>query len=108
MLPDGRVLSWSEDHTLRLWDGQSGAPLTVMEGHTDSIEGVQVLSDGRVLSWSGDETLRIWDIQRVAPLEEMVGHLGAVEGAQVLPDGRVFSWSWDTQRLWDGQNGAPL
>ena len=30
VLTDGRVLSWSVDNSLRLWDGQSGAPLGVI------------------------------------------------------------------------------
>ena len=61
-LPDGRLLSWSTDRTLRLWDVGSGAPLATLEGHTDSVEGALTLPDGRLLSWSfGDNTLRLWD-----------------------------------------------
>lgn len=29
-LSDRNLLSWSEDGTLRLWDGQSGAPLAIL------------------------------------------------------------------------------
>jgi WD40 repeat protein len=106
VLSDGRVLSWSWDYTLRLWDGKSGAPLAVMVGNTSGVQGAQVLPDGRVLSWSQLGNLRIWDGQSGAPLVEIDDE---VEGAQVLPDGRVLSWSWDgTLRLWDGQSGAPL
>ena len=32
ILDDGRILSWSQDRTLRLWDGQTGAPLAKMGG----------------------------------------------------------------------------
>jgi len=38
---------------LRLWDGQTGAALAVLEGHTDWVNGAQMLGDGRVLSWAG-------------------------------------------------------
>ena len=51
------MLSWSEDHTLRLWDGQTGLSLAVLEGHTRSIRAVHVLTAGRVLSWSSDNGL---------------------------------------------------
>jgi hypothetical protein len=30
-LPDGRLLSWSGDHTLRLWDGATGAHLDCVD-----------------------------------------------------------------------------
>ena len=62
------MLSWSEDYTLRLWDGQTGLSLAVLEGHTRSIRAVHVLADGRVLSWSSDNTLRLWNGQTGAPL----------------------------------------
>jgi WD40 repeat protein len=126
VLPDGRILSWSDDCTLRLWDGDSGAPLAVLEGHTDSIEGVHILPDGRILSWSDDCTLRLWDGASGAPLAVLEGHTDSIEDVHILPDGRILSWAkiggaqilqdWRilslspdcTLRLWDGASGAPL
>lgn len=66
---DGRLLSWSWDRTLRLWDGQSGTCQAVLSGHTDFITGALALSDGWLLSWSDDKTLRLWDGQSGACLE---------------------------------------
>jgi WD40 repeat protein len=109
VLADGRLLSWSFDGTLRLWDGQTGACLAVLEGHADAVWGVQVLADGRLLSWSDDETLRLWDGQSGVCLAVMEGHAEVVSGVQVLADGRLLSWSNDrTLRLWDSQSGACL
>ncbi|WP_295387638.1 AAA family ATPase, partial [uncultured Thiodictyon sp.] len=108
-LPDGRILSWSADGALRLWDGHSGAPLATLEGHTEWVWGALPIPDGSILSWSGDGTLRLWDGHSGAPLATLDGHTDGVLGALPLPDGRILSWSEDrTLRLWDGQGGAPL
>ena len=109
VMPDGRILSWSDDTTLRIWDGESGAPLAVMKGHADGVRGAQILADGRILSWSSDRTLRLWDGDSGDLLAVLGGQTKSVRGAQVLPDGRILSWSQDgTLRLWDGQTGAAL
>ena len=115
-LSDGRLLSWSGDKTLRLWDGQSGAPLATLEGHTDWVKGALELSDGRILSWSGEEgdgngdnNLRLWNGQSGAPLATLEGHTDHIYGVLALSDKRLLSWSYDdTLRLWDGQSGTPL
>ena len=106
VLPDGRFLSWSDDHTLRLWD-DTGRPLAALEGHTDLVYGALALPDGRFLSWSWDHTLRLWD-DTGRPLAILEGHTNSVGGALVLPDGRFLSWSSDSAlRLWD-DTGRPL
>ncbi len=61
LLPDGRILSWSPsiwsfDNTLRLWDGDNGKQLAVLEEHTCRVAGVQLLPDGRIVSDSLDST----------------------------------------------------
>jgi WD40 repeat protein len=107
-LTDGRILSWSCDKTLRLWDGQSDAPLATLVGHTRIVWGALELSDGRILSWSHDKTLRLWDGQTGAPLSILEGHTAAVIDAIVLPDKQILSWSEDnTLCLWCEQSVQP-
>jgi WD40 repeat protein len=105
-LPNGQILSWSWDNTLRIWDGQSGKCLIVLEGHSPWVKGALVLRHGRIISWDDDKTLRLWnsqDGQCVAVLER---HSDAVLGALALPNDRILSWSNDkTLRIWDAQDG---
>ncbi|MEJ2649864.1 MAG: hypothetical protein P8016_15820 [Sedimentisphaerales bacterium] len=56
MLFDGRVFSWSEDGTLRLWDIQRGSCLAVLKGHSSEVQTVQTLSDCR---FTGTRELRL-------------------------------------------------
>ncbi len=114
-LQDGRIVSWSGDASLCLWDGKKGDALALLTGHTGWIAGVHQLRDGRILSWSGiwsdfgTSTLRLWDSNTGAELTVMEGHTERIYGACELRDGRILSWSLDsTLRLWDDKTGKEL
>ncbi|MEM9264633.1 MAG: caspase family protein [Cyanobacteria bacterium P01_F01_bin.13] len=103
--PQGdRIVSGSDDNTLRLWDREGnpiGAPL---EGHRSSVRAVAFSPQGdRIVSGSTDSTLRLWDREGNpigAPLE---GHRSSVWAVAFSPQGdRIVSGSTDnTLRLWD-------
>jgi WD40 repeat protein len=58
------ILSASSDHTLRLWDVESGQALRRFSGHTGGVWGCAFSPDGRlILSASADRTLRLWDVE---------------------------------------------
>src|SRR5947209_3143502 len=92
VLADGRILSWSDDTTLRLWRSDGTADGEPLRGHRGSVEGALVLPRGRLLSWSGDGMLRFWRADGMQDGEPLRGHLGSVKGARVLPDERIVSW----------------
>ena len=105
--PDGhRALTsggW-RNHTVRLWDVETGRELRVMPGHTSNALRVAFLPDGRrAISSSVDRTLRLWDLETGNSLGRFEGHEGPVIGVAVTPDGRyALSGSDDkTLRLWD-------
>jgi WD40 repeat protein len=61
--PDGsRIVSASNDKTLKLWDAQTGSELATLEGHTDWVTACAFSPDGRrIVSASMDHTLKLWD-----------------------------------------------
>ena len=100
-----RVLSWSADGTLRLWDISSGES-RILSGH-ESVGGAVLLDwERRALSWAEDNTLRLWDLSS-GEARVLSGHEFPVLGAVVLDDERrALSWSDDkTLRLWDLSSG---
>ena len=81
-LPDGRIVSGSEDNTLRIWTERGrdernnilGAAIRwltkrepkkwsseLLAGHTAGVWGLQALPGGQIVSGSADGTIRIWD-----------------------------------------------
>jgi len=117
--PDGqRIVSGSEDNTLRLWDANTGAAIgQPLEGHGADEDFSGVISvafspDGqRIVSGGFDKTLRLWDANTGAAIgQPLEGHGGAVFSVAFSPDGqRIVSGGFDkTLRLWDANTGAAI
>lgn len=105
--PDGRrIVSGSDDETVRVWDIETGAQvLGPLVGHVDYVSSVAISPDGRrIASGSGDETVRVWDVETGAQvLSPFEGHTGWVNSVVFSPDGRhVVSGSHDCSiRIWE-------
>jgi len=102
--PNGRrVLTASEDKTARVWDLESGKPVTGPLLHRAEVFCAQFSPDGgRVATACYDGTVRIWDANTGFPLSEPLRHGGRVCSVQFSPDGRrVLSASDEgTARSW--------
>jgi len=107
--PDGRrVVSASDDQTLKLWDLDSGRVLATLVGHTNRVTACVVTPDGRrVVSASEDQKLSLWDLATGCLLATFEGHASRVNACAVTPDGRhVISASSDrTLKRWDLASG---
>ena len=63
----GKVLSGSEDRTIRVWDVETGAHDATLAGHTSMVCGLAVHGD-RLFSASRDGTIRVWALGTWAAL----------------------------------------
>jgi len=106
-----RVVSASQDRTLKVWDLESGRALVTLEGHAGGVTACAVTPDGRrVVSASYDQTLKVWDLESGRALVTLEGHTSVVNACAVTPDGRrVVSASGDkTLKVWDLESGRSL
>ena len=57
-----RIVSGSDDKSVRVWDASTGAELKVLNGHTDLVLSAAFSTDGtRIVSGSSDNSVRVWD-----------------------------------------------
>ncbi|MCB1956037.1 MAG: TIR domain-containing protein [Rhodocyclaceae bacterium] len=104
-LPDGRIVSWSRDGTLRFW-GPDGRPLKTVVAHRQpsaadqdtGVHGVLRLEDGRLLSWGVDKSARLWgeDGSDLGPF------LTEADWIRIerLRDGRIAAIVGNEYRVW--------
>ena len=63
--PDGQILaSGSDDHTMKLWDLQTGLQIVTLSGHEPYVQSVAFSPDGKTLVSGGfDNTVKVWQVQ---------------------------------------------
>ena len=103
--PDVRVVSCSDDRTVRVWDLAAQTCLRTLRGHTGAVNQVITLMDGRVASCSEDGTVRMWDTGKTSANESatvLKGHEGAVLCIAEAHSTTILSGSSDeTIKLWN-------
>ena len=103
------IVSASNDRTLKVWDGLSGAERFTLSGHVYKVNGCAVSADGlTIVSASDDTTLKVWDRRSGTERFTLRGHTGRVRGCAMSADGlMIVSVSSDhTLKIWDGGSGA--
>lgn len=108
--PNEHVISVAmSDHTIQLWNTQTGEIVFKMEGHTDEIVGVSFSSDGSmVASTSVDGTLRIWN-SATGEEKQKIAHLELVGGPFFFSDGKsVATMSTEGLDTWNALTGEHI
>ncbi len=120
--PDGRLVLSSaggvigqhekstNDHTIRLWNAETGEEIRRFTGHTSNVYQAVFAPDGRyVVSGSADRTVRVWDMATGNELRCFKGHTGVVRSVAVSPDGMYALSGGDDLglRVWEMPAPAP-
>ncbi|KAH8758068.1 Pfs, NACHT and WD domain protein [Hyaloscypha sp. PMI_1271] len=107
---DGRRLaSGSRDHTVRIWDAETGALQLVLEGHSQIINVIAFSPNGRWLaSVSDDGTVRLWSAEEGTLRHVLEGHFSKVNAVAFSPDGKQLASASANGmvKLWDVETGS--
>ena len=115
---DGRrIVTASEDTTLKVWDAESGEEIATLSGHTWHVNACAYSPDGRrIVSGSCDRTLKVWDAEGFREIMTLIGHekgerrttrFVPVSACAYSPDGRkIVSATFEkTLDVWDAETG---
>lgn len=102
-----RIVSGSDDNTLRVWSATTGMCLRRLVGHTGGVWSSQ-MSGRTIISGSTDRTLKVWDAETGACIHTLQGHTSTVR-CMHLHGHKVVSGSRDASlRVWDIETGECL
>ncbi|XP_076145368.1 F-box/WD repeat-containing protein 7-like isoform X3 [Alosa pseudoharengus] len=102
-----RIVSGSDDNTLKVWSAITGKCLRTLVGHTGGVWSSQ-MQDSTIISGSTDRTLKVWNAETGECVHTLYGHTSTVR-CMHLHGKRVVSGSRDaTLRVWDVETGQCL
>ncbi len=106
-----KIISGSDDSTIKIWDADYGSLLHTLTGHTDCVCSVTISRDGlRIISVSDDKTIRIWDASNGSLIHTLTNHNHSDLNVAISPNGlRIVSGSNDnTIKIRDAVDGSLL
>ena len=106
-----RIVTASDDRSVRVWNVADGKVLHILSGHTDWIMSLAVRADGRyAASASYDQTIRVWDLDRGVEAKQFSTKGQLVTDLVWTADGMTLvSVGLDrTVRVWNPVDGQQL
>ncbi len=107
LLPNGSLVSCSEDKTIKVWNIEEGSCTKTLNGHKDMVFCLLLLNNGNLASGSVDATIKIWDLESSDCFKTLVGHTHSIWSLKQKKSGELISgsedksikiWNLDTQR----------
>lgn len=98
--PDSnRLISGSNDKTIKVWSLETAKELFTLIGHTDWVNDVAVTPNGKcVISASSDHTLKVWDLKTQKIIASFTGE-SSINCCAVAPDGVTIVAGEESGRL---------
>lgn len=105
MSHDGRtIISGGKDGNIKLWDGETGALISTLLGHSSAVDAMAIAPDHQTIaSGSEDSTIKLWQLNTGELLHTFTGHTSSVRVVAISADGKFLASGGDDQsiQLWD-------
>uniref|UniRef100_A0A9L0IY99 Apoptotic protease-activating factor 1 n=1 Tax=Equus asinus TaxID=9793 RepID=A0A9L0IY99_EQUAS len=111
LLRNSRLLSWSFDGTVKVWNIITGRIEKDFVCHQDTVLSCDISPDAtKFSSTSADKTAKIWSFELLSPLHELRGHKGCVRCSVFSGDSTLLATGDDNGeiRIWNVSNGELL
>lgn len=111
LLKNSRLLSWSFDGTVKVWNIITGRIEKDFVCHQDTVLSCAVSSDAtKFSSTSTDKTAKVWSFELPSPLHELKGHKGCVRCSVFSVDSTLLATGDDNGeiRIWSVSDGELL
>jgi WD40 repeat protein len=110
--PDGRRLVTKAKKIVRIWDTETGQPVSDPLTHPAMVKCVTFSPDGKRIAAGGDEsTIRVWhaDTGRPAPAPQTPKSFNRIVVLTFSPDGTKLASAADSEaRVWNVGTGEPV
>ncbi len=63
------LMSASTDHTIKVWNLETGQCLNTLNDHNDTVRCLKLLPNGKLVSGSDDKTLKVWNLAELVPTQ---------------------------------------
>src|SRR3990167_8372096 len=95
ILPNGDIVTGSDDRTAIIWDSETGKEKQKLKGHKAWINAIAILPNGDIATGSYDKTARIWNPVTGKEKQKLEGHDDVVKSIAILKNGDIVTGSND-------------
>ena len=96
-----RLISGSEDKTIKIWNLETGECLKTLREHHDWVNCILIISNNKFLSGSDDKKIKIWDLDSFECLNTLKNEKGIKSLCSIL-DNQIACGCYDGSiNIWD-------
>ena len=99
-----RLISGSEDKTIKIWNLETGECLKTLKEHHDWVNSILIISNNKFLSGSDDKTIKIWDLDSFECLNTLKNEKG-IKSLCSISDNQIACGCYDGSiNIWNLNN----